>query len=56
LLYRSVHALEELINCLTLTEIIRRFFLKRGWDKALSDGGAVGQAHKRIALLRFACL
>jgi hypothetical protein len=31
-------------------------FLRRGWDKALSEGDALGQAHKRIALLRFACL
>jgi hypothetical protein len=23
-------------------------FLKRGWDKALSKGGAVGQTHKKI--------
>ena len=28
----------------------------RGWDKALPKGDAIGQAHKRIALLRFACL
>jgi hypothetical protein len=26
-------------------------FLKRGLDKALCEGDAVGQAHKRIALL-----
>jgi hypothetical protein len=26
-------------------------FLKRGWDNALSDGDAAGQAHKGIALL-----
>jgi hypothetical protein len=29
-------------------------FFGRGWDLALSEGYAVGQAHKRIALLRFA--
>jgi hypothetical protein len=31
-------------------------FFRKGWEKALSEGDAVGQAHKRIALLRFACL
>jgi hypothetical protein len=34
----------------------KKFFSRRGWDKALNKGGAVGQAHKRIALLCFACL
>jgi hypothetical protein len=36
--------------------ISKRYLFRRGCDKALSEGGAVDQTHKRIALLRFACL
>jgi hypothetical protein len=30
------------------------FSFGKGWNKALSEGDSVGQAHKRIALRRFA--